>query len=203
VLSRPHSNNLFVALKKLTRDLKDLAHDLKKLTRDLKELARDLKELARKLKKLTRDLKELAHDLKKLAHGLKKLACDLRILSRAPPSLRLLYSAISHHNVISMTHRDRLLQELSTFPDDRLTQALEWLRSPQPQPERSSAEVWADLMQQLQSPQSLEQSARNQALSSLLQSWEEEGDPQEQRETWEFLSQAIDRDRLSNRPLYP
>jgi hypothetical protein len=36
----------------------------------------------------------------------------------------------------------------------------------------------------------------------LLQSWEDEGDSQEHLETWEFLKQALNADRISNRPLF-
>jgi hypothetical protein len=43
----------------------------------------------------------------------------------------------------------------------------------------------------------------NQAAIELLRSWREEGDEVEQRETWQFLQQALDHDRLSNRPLFP
>lgn len=43
----------------------------------------------------------------------------------------------------------------------------------------------------------------NQAALDLLRSWREEGDEVEQRETWEFLKQSLDEDRLSNRPLFP
>lgn len=43
----------------------------------------------------------------------------------------------------------------------------------------------------------------NQAALDLLRSWREEGDEQEQKETWEFLRQALDDDRLSDRPLFP
>jgi hypothetical protein len=43
----------------------------------------------------------------------------------------------------------------------------------------------------------------NQAAIDLLRSWREEGDEQEQRETWEFLKIALDEDRLSDRPLFP
>jgi hypothetical protein len=43
----------------------------------------------------------------------------------------------------------------------------------------------------------------NQAAIDLLRFWREEGDEEEQRETWEFLKQALDEDRLSNRPLFP
>jgi len=42
----------------------------------------------------------------------------------------------------------------------------------------------------------------NQAAIDLLRSWREEGDEQEQRETWEFLQQSLDEDRLSDRPLF-
>jgi len=40
-------------------------------------------------------------------------------------------------------------------------------------------------------------------LLSLLKSWIEEGDADEQRETGEYLLQALDEDRLSDRKLFP
>lgn len=42
----------------------------------------------------------------------------------------------------------------------------------------------------------------NIAAIALLRSWRDE-DSQEQRETWEFLKQAIDEDRLSDRKFFP
>ena len=44
----------------------------------------------------------------------------------------------------------------------------------------------------------------NQALA-LLQSWyvEESQEREEQRETWEYLKKALDKDRLSDRKLFP
>ena len=48
-----------------------------------------------------------------------------------------------------------------------------------------------------------EQIKRNQVVIELLRSWEEEGDEEEQTETWEYLRTALDEDRLSNRPLFP
>jgi hypothetical protein len=44
----------------------------------------------------------------------------------------------------------------------------------------------------------------NQALA-LLQSWyvEESPEREEQRETWDYLKQALDEDRLSDRKLFP
>ena len=38
---------------------------------------------------------------------------------------------------------------------------------------------------------------------ALLQSWIDDPDEEEQRETGDFLIQAIDEDRLSDRPLFP
>ena len=47
---------------------------------------------------------------------------------------------------------------------------------------------------------------KNQPLIALLRSWREATDPEEledQRETWEFLKEALDEDRLSYRKLFP
>jgi hypothetical protein len=40
-------------------------------------------------------------------------------------------------------------------------------------------------------------------LVALLQSWIDEGDEEEQKETGEYLIQALDEDRLSDRKLFP
>ncbi|MBC6421034.1 MAG: hypothetical protein GDA43_11765 [Hormoscilla sp. SP5CHS1] len=47
-----------------------------------------------------------------------------------------------------------------------------------------------------------EQMQRNLVAIELLRKWTEEGDEEEQRETWEYLQKALDEDRLSNRPLF-
>ena len=44
---------------------------------------------------------------------------------------------------------------------------------------------------------------RRTELISLLQTWIDEGDPEEHRETGEYLIRALDEDRLSDRPLFP
>jgi hypothetical protein len=49
--------------------------------------------------------------------------------------------------------------------------------------------------------QSHAQTKKNQALIQLLRSWRE-GDEQEQRNTWEYLKQALDEERLSERKLF-
>ena len=41
------------------------------------------------------------------------------------------------------------------------------------------------------------------SLADWFQSWEDEGDVDEQRETLEYLIQALDEDRLSDRKLFP
>ena len=49
-----------------------------------------------------------------------------------------------------------------------------------------------------------EQAQRNRALVALLDSWETEGDEQEQRETMDVLRQALGKDRVaSSRKLFP
>jgi hypothetical protein len=40
-------------------------------------------------------------------------------------------------------------------------------------------------------------------LVTLLQSWVEDGNPEEQQETGEYLIRALDEDRLADRQLFP
>jgi hypothetical protein len=44
---------------------------------------------------------------------------------------------------------------------------------------------------------------KTEELLQLLDVWFQAGDAEEQRETWEFLKQALDEDRLSDRRLFP
>jgi uncharacterized damage-inducible protein DinB len=44
---------------------------------------------------------------------------------------------------------------------------------------------------------------QHKALKELTRLWIDEGDEQEQTETWEYLRQALDEDRLANRPFFP
>ncbi len=59
----------------------------------------------------------------------------------------------------------------------------------------TSSADWQKAMKQISENQP-------QSLGELLRSWEDEGTLEEQRETWEFLHQALDQDRISNRPLF-
>lgn len=44
---------------------------------------------------------------------------------------------------------------------------------------------------------------RREKAIALVQSWIDEGDEQEQRETWEYLVRVLDEDRISARKLFP
>jgi len=46
-------------------------------------------------------------------------------------------------------------------------------------------------------------SPKLEAVRELLRQWREEGDPQEQRETLEYLMRVLDEDRFSTRKLFP
>ncbi len=50
---------------------------------------------------------------------------------------------------------------------------------------------------------SLPPKERRTELVTLLQSWIDEGNPEEQQETGEYLIRALDEDRLADRPLFP
>jgi hypothetical protein len=86
-----------------------------------------------------------------------------------------------------------LIQEIRQTPSTQWAHLLEILRI-----FRQSVTSTTDSQSQ-----PLEIPPRNQAAIELLRSWREEGDEQEQRETWEFLQKALDEDRLSDRPLFP
>ena len=44
---------------------------------------------------------------------------------------------------------------------------------------------------------------RAECLDTLIRSWTDEGDPEEQRDTLEHLVRTLDEDRLSDRKLFP
>ena len=91
---------------------------------------------------------------------------------------------------MSVEERIHLIQAIqATIPDEK-TDSIPFQVN-----RNSTAAAWGKAMRQIEEnqPQSLEQ---------LLQSWEDEGDAQEHLETWEFLKQALDEDRISNRPLF-
>jgi hypothetical protein len=66
---------------------------------------------------------------------------------------------------------------------------------------RQGLSLDADALQLL--AQSMPPKDRQSELVTLLQSWIDEGDPEEQRDTGEYLIRALDEDRLSDRQLFP
>jgi hypothetical protein len=91
---------------------------------------------------------------------------------------------------LSVEDRIQLIQAIqATIPDVKSD------LSPLKLDLNSPSVAWEKAMQQIEANQP-------QSLDRLLQSWEDEGDSQEHLETWEFLHQALDADRISNRPLF-
>lgn len=88
----------------------------------------------------------------------------------------------------SMPTLECLTQEIQQIPSAQWNNLLELLKI---------------FRQSVNPPQTLNPPIVNQAALDLLRSWREEGNEDEQRETWEFLQQALDEDRLSDRPLFP
>lgn len=96
-----------------------------------------------------------------------------------------------------------LLQEIQATPREHWSNLLEMVRLFRESVTRKP--VSSDNESSEVDPEAAraEQIKKNQAAIELLRSWREYGDEQEQTETWEYLRQALDEDRLSNRPLFP
>ncbi|NJK72987.1 MAG: hypothetical protein HC849_31925 [Oscillatoriales cyanobacterium RU_3_3] len=56
---------------------------------------------------------------------------------------------------------------------------------------------WDKIKEELKNPDPVVELARQKALSETLRSWREDGDEQEQKETWEILSKALDEGGVS------
>jgi hypothetical protein len=95
-----------------------------------------------------------------------------------------------------------LVREIERLPRDSWVALLTLIRlfgANLGQATQSPEEQWVQALELARVPSA----ERSQALGELLRSWVEEGDGPEQRETWDFLHQALDADRLSSRPLFP
>ncbi|MFP4578846.1 MAG: hypothetical protein ACLFT9_25035, partial [Coleofasciculus sp.] len=95
----------------------------------------------------------------------------------------------------------KLILEIQQTPEEYLPNLLQIVRlfreSVTMKPVRSQASN--------PTPETLEANRlaqQHKALKELTRLWIEEGDEQEQTETWEYLRQVLDEDRLSNRPLF-
>lgn len=98
----------------------------------------------------------------------------------------------------------KLILEIQQTPEEYLPNLLQIVRLFRES--ISMKPVALDASEQKTTPETLEANRLDQqhkALKELTRQWIEEGDEQEQTETWEYLRQALDEDRLSNRPLFP
>ena len=58
-------------------------------------------------------------------------------------------------------------------------------------------DAWEKVKYDLNNPDPVVDAARQKALSETLRLWDEEGDEEEQKETWEILSKALDQGGVS------
>jgi hypothetical protein len=56
---------------------------------------------------------------------------------------------------------------------------------------------WEKIKEEMNNPDPVVELAKQKALSEVLRSWDEEGDEQEQKETWAILSKALDEGGVS------
>ena len=93
----------------------------------------------------------------------------------------------------------KLILEIQQTPEEYLPNLLQIVRlfreSVTMKPVRSPAHGKA--MDEIQNPDPVKKTVQQIALSELLRQWEEEGDEQEQTETWEILSKALDEGGVS------
>jgi hypothetical protein len=107
-----------------------------------------------------------------------------------------------------MTNREQLLQELEQAPDDLVQAVLNFLRrakaTRKTHPLAKSAGILGDdETEELTENPDAEQTQKEQ-LINLLQTWiDEDDEAEEQTETGNYLVQALDDDRLSDRKLFP
>jgi hypothetical protein len=96
----------------------------------------------------------------------------------------------------------QLVQEIEQTPAqhwDDLLQAIRRFRQGLTLQPSAAEQAWNDALQAASDPNP----ARQAALSQLLDTWMADEDEDEQASSWEFLSQELDRDRLSDRPFLP
>lgn len=96
----------------------------------------------------------------------------------------------------------QLIQEIEQTPAqhwDDLLQAIRRFRQGLALQPSASEQAWNEALQAASAPNS----ERQAVLSQLLETWMADEDEDEQASTWKFLSQELDRDRLSDRPFLP
>ncbi len=86
-----------------------------------------------------------------------------------------------------------LLHEIEATPQEYWTELLETLR-------QFRQKIPSDTLPVVNA----EQAQKNQAAIDLLDSWlDDNEDAAEHQQSWDFLKDALDEDRLSDRPLFP
>jgi hypothetical protein len=99
---------------------------------------------------------------------------------------------------------EELISELKLIPQEYLPNLVQIIGLFRQSVTLNSTQL--DTSEQNSKPENLETNIlaqQHKSLSELTKLWIEEGDEQEQTETWEYLCQALDEDRLSNRHLFP
>jgi hypothetical protein len=97
-----------------------------------------------------------------------------------------------------MTDREQLLQELAQAPDDLVQSVLDFLRRAE------FAETLSDHEAEERTGNPHSEQTQKEQLINLLQTWiDADDEAEEQTETGNYLVQALDDDRLSDRKLFP
>ncbi len=115
------------------------------------------------------------------------------IVKNQPPSNQ----GVAHNEVSIMD----ILQELQETPREHWSNLVQIIRLFR-ESVTSKNELSNSSEQENQEKEADRLIQQHHALSKLTQEWIESGDEKEQTETWEYLHQKLDEDRLSKRPLF-
>lgn len=99
---------------------------------------------------------------------------------------------------------EELIGELKLIPEEYLPNLVQIIGLFRQSVTLKSTQL--DTSEQNAKPENLEAdrlAQQHKSLSELTKLWIEEGDEQEQTETWKYLRQALDEDSLSHRTLFP
>jgi hypothetical protein len=100
--------------------------------------------------------------------------------------------------------RQQLLDAIAKVPDTDLEAMLHFIQSRQtPASISTPQQAWDQVIDRLNTLTPEDRILQHQATTELLQSWNNEPDPDEPEESWESLKTALDQNRNSYRPLFP
>jgi hypothetical protein len=104
--------------------------------------------------------------------------------------------------------RQKLLDAIAQTPDRDLEAMLHFLQSRAhsaiTQPISTSQQAWNQVVDRLTTTTPEQHQYQRQAVTELLQSWNDEpSDPEVPEESWESIKIALDQNRDSYRPLFP